>query len=485
MKHSLQIRQSRRLQLNAQLTQSLRLLQLGRVDLDFEIQNKLETNPLLEGVDSLNYADDPTPSPEEIEPLTQAESEPIQESPNTESEMISTDYDSLHWDDRPYRPHSESSNEFRAETDQPMWHDAGQDLRTRLLEELALHRLSRPDELIAHALIGSLDDRGYLPINYDELRSILDAQDSPSDKEIDSVLHLVQSLYLPGIAARDLRECLMLQLDGLDKQTAHIEDAKKLVSNHLDRLGKHQYTALGQALEIDQSRLAKVIALIQSLNPKPGEELTPSVDHAVSPDVVVKKVGQEWVVRLVRPDGSVIRISQDYRNYQHSPDKKTSEYIKNHLQDAQWFIRSLEQRDQTILKVTQTIVSMQRNFMESGDMGVVPMTLRDISNELDIHESTVSRAIDQKNILTPYGLFALKYFFSASLGGSNGAQTSARAAQAKIRKVIESESAQHPVSDNQLVAMLNQDGITIARRTVAKYREQMKILPAAQRRSIT
>ncbi|MBT4987209.1 MAG: RNA polymerase factor sigma-54, partial [Proteobacteria bacterium] len=293
------------------------------------------------------------------------------------------------------------------------------------------------------------------------------------------------SLYLPGIAARDLRECLMLQLHGLDEKTAYVENAKKLVSNHLDRLGKHQYTALGQELEIDQSSLAKVIALIQSLNPKPGEELTPFVDQAISPDVVVKKVDQEWVVRLVRPDGSVIRISQDYRNYQNSSDKKTSEYIKNHLQDAQWFIRSLEQRDQTILKVTQTIVSMQRNFMESGDMGVVPMTLRDIANELDIHESTVSRAIDQKNILTPHGLFALKHFFSASLGGSDGSQTSARAAQAKIRKVIESESAQQPLSDNQLVAMLNQDGITIARRTVAKYREQMKILPAAQRRSIT
>ncbi|MBT4986519.1 MAG: hypothetical protein HOM87_01810, partial [Proteobacteria bacterium] len=316
MKHSLQIRQSRRLQLNAQLTQSLRLLQLGRVDLDLEIQNKLETNPLLEGVDSLNYSDDLTPSQDEIEPLTQTEPEPNQESPINESEMIPTDYDSLHWDDRPYRPHSESRNKFRAETNQPMWHDSGQDLRTRLLEELALHRLSRPDELIAHALIGSLDDRGYLPINYDELRSILDAKDSPSDKEIDSVLHLVQSLYLPGIAARDLRECLMLQLHGLDEKTAYVENAKKLVSNHLDRLGKHQYTALGQELEIDQSSLAKVIALIQSLNPKPGEELTPFVDQAISPDVVVKKVDQEWVVRLVRPDGSVIRISQDYRNYQ-------------------------------------------------------------------------------------------------------------------------------------------------------------------------
>jgi len=208
------------------------------------------------------------------------------------------------------------------------------------------------------------------------------------------------------------------------------------------------------------------------------------VAPAVTPDVLVHRQDDAWIVRLDHESARGIRISDDYQQYLDGDDQTTRKYLKDHLREAQWFIRSLQQRDQTILSVATQIVSVQRGFMDEGDKALVPLTLKDIAQALGIHESTVSRAVDQKYLLTPHGLFPLKHFFSTGLATASGSQTSSRAAQARIRKMIESESPLKPISDSQLAARLGEEGISIARRTVAKYREQMNILPASQRRSV-
>ena len=208
------------------------------------------------------------------------------------------------------------------------------------------------------------------------------------------------------------------------------------------------------------------------------------LSETAPPDLIVKRAGEQWVVRLTREYGRLLRVNQSYRAYQTSKDRETREYIRDHLRNAHSFMRGLEQRDQTVLRVAETILDVQRGFMDSGDSALAPLTLKDIGEKLEIHESTVSRAVDQKYILTPRGVIALKHFFSASLGTASGARVSARAAQARIREVIESESAAKPVSDGRVAQVLCAEGIPIARRTVAKYREQMNIPPAAQRRGV-
>ena len=353
-----------------------------------------------------------------------------------------------------------------------------------LLGELGLHRLNTADQLIAHALIGCLDPQGYLTVDYDELRQILTPALTPEDAEIESVLHLVQQLSWPGIGARDLSECLRLQLATQTADTPGLEHAQCIVDQHLALLSAHQYDALVQRLAIDRPALAIALELIHSLDPKPGERLAVSVAASVIPDVMARREGEHWTAFLTREHTRRVQLNEHYRQYLGGRDPSTQQYLKDNLRDAQWFIRSLEQRENTILRVAREIVTIQAGFMDQGDSALTPLTMRAVAQRLDLHESTISRAVDQKHLLTPHGVYPLKYFFSASVGESSGPSISARAVQARIRKVIESEPPLKPVSDSQLTAILGEEGIQIARRTVAKYREQMNIPPAAQRRSV-
>ena len=474
MKQTLQLRQGQRLQLNPQLTFSLKLLQLSRTDLDLEIRAELETNPFLEEVQLSDGSSSEISSDTEAHQTTLGTDESIQV----------PDFDTPQWEEHLGASRADQSADYLAEPDQPMWADPMQGLRTRLLNELALHRLNPDDALIAHTLIGCLDERGYLTVDHDELREILERSLAPTDQEIDSVLHLIQSLALPGLGARDLRECLMLQLNAMAEETPGVGDARVIVASHLELLGNHQYDALAKILGINRETLGIAIQLIQTLDPKPGERLSEQLNETAPPDLIVKRAGDQWVVRLTREYGRLLRVNESYREYQNSKDRETREYIRDHLRNAHSFMKGLEQRDQTVLRVAEAILEVQRGFMDSGDSALAPLTLKDIGEKLEIHESTVSRAVDQKYILTPHGVITLKHFFSASLGNASGARVSARAAQARIREVIESESASKPVSDGRVAQVLCAEGIPIARRTVAKYREQMNIPPAAQRRGV-
>jgi len=483
LKQALNLQQGQRLQLSTQLQQSIRLLQLSREEIAQEITAVLESNPLLEEGESDVLAD--MPSDTDLGSESDLLAEPEQSDQTfSEDEWRDTPVADRQWE------HIGSSSSAARRTDgapydhEPLYESRQDSLSGLLLEGLSLHRLSDTDQHIAQALIGCLDGRGYLTATYDEVRQVLQGAVDAEDDEIDSMLHLVQSLSDPGIGARNLAECLTLQLKALPAATPNRQKAEEIILEHFALLSSHRYEALAEVLDIDLPALAEVLELIQSLDPKPGERLAAPVAPAVTPDVLVHRQDDAWMVRLDHESARGIRISDDYQQYLDGDDQTTRKYLKDHLREAQWFIRSLEQRDQTILSVATQIVSVQRGFMDEGDRALAPLTLKDIAEALGIHESTVSRAVDQKYLLTPHGLFPLKHFFSTGLATASGSPTSSRAVQARIRKMIESESPLKPISDSQLAARLGEEGISIARRTVAKYREQMNILPASQRRSV-
>lgn len=485
MKHALQLRQTQRLQLNAQLTQSLKILQLGRAEIDLEIRAALDANPFLEENSAANALDVAF----DAQALVESDSSRVERTSQGDERLGETPsqhatHEETRWDEGPYSRRVDSDFDFSSEPDQSMWADPGNVLRQRLLSELALHRLNETDNLIANALIESLDEKGYLTASHPEICAILANHLRPTDEEIDAVLHLIQSIAVPGIGARDLRECLLLQLERLDLSTPGLSAATKIIDKHMSLLASHAYPALMEKTGEEKSGLAKAISLIQSLDPKPGEQISPKPTEVIIPDVIVRNVENNWVVQLTRRDGHRVRVNESYRDYLKAPDAETRQYIRDHMREAHGFVRSLEQRDQTILRVAEAIVAIQQDFMTSGDHGLTPLTLREVSETLDIHESTVSRAVDKKNLLTPLGVYPFKHFFSSGLGNRSGVRVSARAAQARIRKVIESEPVDRPISDGALAQILGAEGIPIARRTVAKYRDQMNIPPAAQRRGL-
>jgi RNA polymerase sigma-54 factor len=252
----------------------------------------------------------------------------------------------------------------------------------------------------------------------------------------------------------------------------------------LTLLSERRYDELLRHLHIDRKQLSEAVSLIHSLDPAPGEHLSSSVAQYIVPDACVYRQGRRWGVRLTQESARNVRLNDYYRQYLGENDPATRKYLKERLQEARWFIRSLKQRDNTILRVAREIVDHQQAFMAAGDSALTALTMREVAARLELHESTISRAVDQKYLLTPHGIFELKHFFSGQIGEATGTTTSARAVQARIQKVIQSEPRAKPVSDSRITAILNDEGILIARRTVAKYREQMNIPPANRRRSV-
>jgi RNA polymerase sigma-54 factor len=475
LKQALQIRHNQRLQLTPQLQQSIRLLQMSYADLTQEISVAMESNPFLEEAESTG-PDAPLPDLPVVdtdeESALEDEIHADRDDPN-EHYWDSTATSAHRWDEPSQASSSFDPSSSVSVSAESQWQNPPDGMTQVLLGE--------SDQWIAHALIGCLDPQGYLAVDYDELRQILAPQTVPEDSEINSVLHLLQQLSWPGIGARDLRECLTLQLSALDPNTPELNTAQRLVETHLALLSAHRYDELVRLLDIDRPTLARALALIHSLDPKPGERLFEQVATSILPDAMVRRQGDRWTTSLTQENAQRVQLNDQYLSGQDPPTQK---YLQENLRNAQWFIRSLEQRDSTILRVAREIVDVQQGFMDHGDSALVPLTMRVVAQRLELHESTISRAVDQKHLLTPHGVYPLKYFFSGGVGESSGPATSARAVQARIRKVIESEAPLKPVSDSQLVTILDNEGIQIARRTVAKYREQMNIPPATQRRSV-
>jgi RNA polymerase sigma-54 factor len=305
-------------------------------------------------------------------------------------------------------------------------------------------------------------------------------------EEIEATLHQVQNFDPPGVCARDLRECLLLQLRQLENHSDTASIAKRLVSDHLGLLGNRDYSQLKRLLKTDTDQLQLAIQLVQGLNPRPGSVIQPLQPKYVIPDIFVKKIKGLWHAELNGDVLSPLRINRTYKSMIRRGDNSTdNKYIQDHLQEARWFLKSLRNRNETLLKVARVIVERQSDFFEHGEEAMKPMVLSDVAETLDMHESTISRATTQKYLMSPRGIFELKFFFSSHVNTVDGGTCSSTAIRSLIKKLVETEPPTKPISDSKIAQLLDQQGIRVARRTVAKYREHMNIPPSNQRKALS
>ncbi len=499
MKQSLQLRLGQNLTMTPQLQQAIRLLQLSSVELNTEVQQALESNMMLEP------ADDAEPSAErEFGANSQGGETQVRDTVETPTETPELDtvaglgaedqnipaelpVDSA-WEDiydgvSGYASPAKDSDGMDFENQQR----PDESLRDRLLWQLNLLPLSETDRLIAMTIVDAIKEDGYLGC---DLEDILETINSGSEldiglDEIEAVLHRVQRVDAPGLAARDLRECLMLQLEELEPSTPWLLEARRLVRDHLELLGARDYNQVMRRLKLSSEELQQVISLIQSLNPRPGTQIeSPQTEYLV-PDVFVRKVKGSWQVELNPESIPHLRINPYYASMVRRADTSADNLsMKAHLQEARWFIKSLQSRGETLLRVATAIVERQQGFLEHGEEAMKPLVLHDIAEALDVHESTISRVTTRKYMHSPRGIYELKYFFSSHVSTTVGGECSSTAIRAVIKKLIACEDPRKPLSDSKIAKLLGEKGVNVARRTVAKYRETMTIPPSNERKRL-
>ncbi|MEM6984962.1 MAG: RNA polymerase factor sigma-54 [Pseudomonadota bacterium] len=533
MKQALQLKLGQSLAMTPQLQQAIRLLQLSTLELQAEIQEALESNPLLEvegegeaenaGANeqlsaeqqSADEATDlaqsrtearelevETAGAEADEPVTEIVTESVDDGFDVlegfdstatveavESEQMPDDLpvDSA-WEDV-YEP-SFSTPLGRAEDNDRDFTEfhAGDSasLQDHLLEQLYLSKLSEREHQIGAAIIESIDDSGYLTV---ELQDIFGAgewpkSDASSQDEIESVLHFIQRLDPVGCGARNAGECMYVQLEHLPASVVR-DRAMIVVKDHLKRLANHELPKIRRELRINDAELNEVIDLIRQVNPRPGSQISSDKTHYIVPDVIVRRDRRVWKVELNPEIAPKLGINAMYASLVKRADKSDDNtFIRNHLQEARWFIKSLQSRNETLLRVATAIVEHQRDYFERGEMAMKPLVLRDIAEQLGMHESTISRVTTQKYMHTPRGIHEFKFFFSSHVSTADGGECSATAIRAMIRKLVASESGSQPLSDSKIANTLVADGIKVARRTIAKYRESMAIPPSNERKRL-
>jgi RNA polymerase sigma-54 factor len=483
MKHSLQLRLSQHLTLTPQLQQSIRLLQLSTLELNQELERILQENPLLEREDDAREA----PASAETA-LRTAETAQAPDTAETDASAAETDASATETDggeaavldDAPlpgFRDESEDGEQQQIAAEAPT-------LRAHLLSQISLKKLSARDHQLVALLIDSLDDDGYLTQSLEEIAALLPAELEVDLDELQIALKHLQHLDPAGVGARGLGECLALQLAALPQDTPHRAEALETAKNHLETLAARDFTRLKKLLRCDDAALRAVQKLITGLNPKPGRSFASDETRYVVSDVIVKKVKGVWLASL-NPDAMPrLRINRLYAEILSRNRNAGSQQLASQLQEAKWLIKNVQQRFDTILRVAQAIVDRQRNFLEHGEVAMRPLVLREIADTLDLHESTVSRVTTQKYMHTPRGIFELKYFFGSHVTTEAGGAASSTAIRALIKQLVAAENARRPLSDGQISEILSQQGIMIARRTVAKYRETLQILPANLRKSL-
>ncbi|MGQ9659587.1 MAG: RNA polymerase factor sigma-54 [Thermochromatium sp.] len=493
MKPSIQLRLSQQLTMTPQLQQAIKLLQLSTIELQHEIQEALASNLMLEeGEESEpceadRLADTHLP-PLEDDGLQSSESEsalPLEV--HAESNEIPDELPvDIQWSDvfdgyLPPTAHGLSDDE---DYDPLLHRSRPQTLRDHLLWQLNLSRLSERDFMIAQAVVDAIDADGYLRVGVEELVAAIDDPTIGAD-EVTTQIHRVQSLDPAGVGARDLRECLLIQLRQLPRETPWCDLAIAMCETGFAHLPRGDLTALARLLKVPESDLTGALALIRRLNPKPGRLIEEKTTEYVVPDLFVYKHQGRWQVELNPDITPKLRINADYARLVRRADQSADgQMLKRHLQEARWFIKSLTSRNETILRVGAKIVELQQDFLEYGEEGMRPMVLRDIAEALGLHESTVSRVATQKYMHTPRGTFEFKYFFSSHVNTTSGGECSSTAIRALIRKLIAGESPRKPLSDHKIAEELAHQGIDVARRTVAKYREAMGIPASSARKRL-
>ncbi|HEY7760264.1 MAG TPA: RNA polymerase factor sigma-54 [Burkholderiales bacterium] len=487
MKHSLQLKLSQHLTLTPQLQQSIRLLQLSTLELNQEIERFLQDNPLLErdegAEEESNAAQAPTPAPVTAEPTTPTTTTTSSTTSQEESEQSNAPEPEQDWI-RDDSGGSYSGHDDGEDSDYPQLAADAQSLRDHLLWQVNLLKLSERDKKIVAMLVDTLDDDGYLTQDLDELAAMLPAEAGIDREDLQIGLRHLQQLEPAGIGARDLSECLALQLEAMPADTPFHAEALATVRNHLDLLASRDYARLKKLLKCSDEVLRGTQNLITRLNPRPGANFSGEEARYIVPDVVVKKIKGLWRASL-NPDAMPkLRINRMYADILHRNRDASLQQLAGQLQEAKWLIKNVQQRFDTILRVSQAIVDRQRHFFEHGEVAMRPLVLREIADTLGLHESTVSRVTTQKFMLTPRGIFELKYFFGSHVTTETGGACSATAIRALIKQLVAEEDSRKPLSDSQISEILGKQGIVVARRTIAKYRESLQILPVNLRKSI-
>lgn len=482
MKQSIQLRLGQQLTMTPQLQQAIRLLQLSMLDLQQEIQEALDSNLMLESSEDVERpngdgsAETHQATSVEVNPEreVQPENTPMPDELPVDAEW-SDHYDS-------YLPSGSGGADDSSEFDIFAQQSKAPSLQDHLHWQLNLSHLDETDLAIATAIVDTINEDGYLTTTPEELLQILDHEDLTL-AEVEAVLHRIQSLDPPGVGARDLRECLLIQLRQLPEGERIRDLAISVCDTQFQALSKNDSDQIRRQLRISAQDMVEITALIRSLHPRPGTLIADIQPQYVIPDVIVHKRENAWSVELNPETAPKLRVNPDYAKLVRRADQSDdNNCLKNHLQEARWFIKSLVSRNDTVLRVAAKIVELQRDFLEYGEEAMKPMVLRDIAEVLELHESTVSRVTTQKYMYTPRGTFEFKYFFSSHVSTASGGECSSTAIRAFIRKLIAAENPKKPLSDNKIAAVLAEQGINVARRTVAKYREAMGIPPSNERK---
>ncbi len=514
MKLSLQLKLGQQLTMTPQLQQAIRLLQLSTLDLQQEIHQALESNPMLE----LDEDDDFHSRADELAEV------------NTESSISSDDYnldriagsststDSYEsgeaasggdyedsrwedqipddlavdssWDDIYQTTYTTGSGSGDTETsDFESRNSVTESLQDHLMWQLNLTPMSDPDRLIGLAIIDAIDANGMLTVSIDAIHASLMRSIDIEPEEVLAVLHRIQQFDPVGVGYRDLAECLLIQLNQFEdaETTPAIRHARAIVKDHLVLLGNRDYAQLMRLVRIKETELRDAISIIESLNPRPGADIAPPSTSYIIPDVIVTKDSDtgRWRVELNPETAPRIRINADYAALVRRADSSSdNNYLRDNLQEARWFLKSLQSRNETLMKVATRIVEHQKGFFEYGEEAMKPLVLHDIAEAVNMHESTISRVTTQKYMHTPKGIFELKYFFSSHVSTAGGGECSSTAIRALIKKLVAGENARKPLSDSKITKLLEAQGINVARRTIAKYRESLSIPPSNERKKL-
>lgn len=494
MKQTLQLKLSQHLTMTPQLQQAIRLLQLSTLDLQQEIQEALDSNMMLEETDDNEGDMDGTLQPDAgmVEKSGGLETE----GESTAEEMGSAGSQSdipdelpvdTSWEDVYDNIQSASSSLPASEQpDFELQRSISETLRDHLLWQMELARFSERDAAIATAIIDSINDHGYLSAPVPEIYyGLLNQLEDLEREEVKAVLHRVQNFDPPGVGATDLVDCLSIQLGLLPDNIPWREKALSLVQHSLEHLAAQNRLQLKRDLDLTDDELNQVVLLIRSLNPRPGSRIESSDSQYIIPDVFVKKQKGEWQVVLNPDIAPKLRVNPFYSGMIKRADNSADNTcMKNHLQEARWFLKSLHSRSETLLKVAECIVGYQKEFLEHGPIAMKPLVLREIAAAVEMHESTISRVTTQKYMHTPNGIFEFKYFFSSHVSTESGGECSSIAIRAFIKELIANEKNTKPLSDSKISILLKDRGINVARRTIAKYREVMSIPPSNQRKRI-
>lgn len=476
MKQGLQLRLSQQLAMTPQLQQAIRLLQLSTLELQQELQQALESNPLLEQIDTHEEID--TRETQDSETLDTADALEQKEMP--EELPLDASWDTIYTAGTP----SGTSGDY-IDDELPVYQgETTQTLQDYLMWQVELTPFSDTDRAIATSIVDAVDDIGYLTVPLEDILESMGDEEIDID-EVEAVLKRIQRFDPVGVAAKDLRDCLLIQLSQFDKTTPWLEEARLIISDHLDLLANHDFRTLMRVTRLKEDVLKEAVNLIQSLDPRPGQSIQTGEPEYVIPDVLVRKHNGHWTVELNSDSIPRLQINQHYASMcNNARNDGDSQFIRGNLQDAKWLIKSLESRNDTLLRVSRCIVEQQQAFFEQGEEYMKPMVLADIAQAVEMHESTISRVTTQKYLHSPRGIFELKYFFSSHINTEGGGEASSTAIRALVKKLIAAENPAKPLSDSKLTSLLSEQGIMVARRTVAKYRESLSIPPSNQRKQL-